>query len=130
MMKRIICWAAVLVCAACSPAPKLKQTVLTAVGSPDAKRELVVVRQDPGAVGSYSMAVFLRKKGNRELGDRVFVAKGEPKVEARWSSDTKAVIAHDAKKEDVFVAATSADGVTIEYTAPTNFLDSARSLKP
>jgi len=130
-MKRIICWCALLFCAACNPAPKLKQSILTVVDSPAAKRQLLIVRQDPGALGSYSTAVFVRDKGDRELGERVFVAKGEPKVEARWQSEGRVVIAHDAKKEDVFTSAPASGTVAIEYTAlkKTDFSEAVRNLK-
>jgi len=131
LMKRFICWCAVLFCAACNPAPKLKQDIVAVVDSPASKRELLIVHQDPGALGSYSTAVFLRNKGDRELGDRVFVVKGEPKVEARWQSEGHAVIAHDAKKEDVFSSAPTSGAVAIEYEPlkKTDFLDAARNLK-
>ena len=130
-MKKIICWSALLLCAACNPSPKIAHSILTVTDSPSAKRQLLVVRQDPGALGSYSIAVFIRDKGDRELGERVFVAKGEPKVEGHWQSESCAVVAHDAKKEDVFSSLPVSGSVAIEYEGlkKTDFLESMQNLK-
>lgn len=88
---------------------------MSIVDSPTAKRQLLIVRQDPGALGSYSTAVFIRERGEREFGERVFVAKGEPQIGARWQSETLAIIVHDAQKKDVFSNASTSGAVAIEY---------------
>ena len=113
-MKRIVL-GSLLGLVGCNPAPKIQYTPVATVVSPAAQHELIVVRQDPGALGSLSTAVFVRAVGEKKLGERIFVAKGQPRVKAEWSSETHARILHTAKQEDVFSSKATFENVTIEY---------------
>ena len=108
----------------------MNHSILSETNSPGAERQLLVVRQDPGALGSYSTAIYIRDKGDSDLGERVFVAKGEHRVEVHWQNETQVVIAHDAKNEDIFVSALKSGHVAIEYEAlkKIDFIESVRSL--
>lgn len=125
---RLLFCAWALLIAGCSPAPELKLSILTTVSSPSSKRELLIVRQDPGALGLSSKAVYVRNKGARDFGERVFVAKGETKFEARWLSEERVVIAHDARKEDVFYSSNGDETVGISYQ-PLEKPDTLESLR-
>ena len=125
---RLLFCAWTLLIASCSPAPELKLSILTAVSSPSSKRELLIVRQDPGALGLSSKAVFVRNKGDHDFGKRVFVTKGETKLEARWLSEERVVITHDARKEDVFHSSNGEGIVGISYQ-PLEKPDTLESLR-
>ncbi len=114
-MKRLIYWLMLLAFSGCNPAPKLGQTIVSVIDSPDSKQQLLIVRQDPGALGARSMAVFVRTKGDRKLGNRVFVVKGEPRIIGRWRNDRIAVITHDGSPQDVFSRSQASGDVQIEY---------------
>ena len=101
----------------CSPAPEIKYTQIINVISPSRSHELLVMRQDPGALGSLSTAVFLRAVDTTARGERIFVAKGEPNVIAEWLSETHASVRHSAKAEDIFSSKESVGGITIEYAS-------------
>lgn len=114
-MKSIIYGCILLVSAGCNPAPELAQKIISTVDSPAAKRQVLLVRQDPGALGSLSTAVFIRDKGERELGERVLVLKSEPKIEVSWHNERHIIVSHGAPLSETYIHATKWKDVTFDF---------------
>lgn len=104
-----------LILCGCSPAPEIQYTQLAKTPSPSGEHDLIIARQDPGALGSLSTAVFVRVKGDSSMGERVFVVKGEQNVNGEWLTATQVHITYTEEGDGVFTRKDASGVVKIDY---------------